>query len=253
MAFRLADAAVDVLRPGDSTVKVLNPMRRMTFVIALCALTTAGSVLAQTGTSSTQTAPTQTSTQAPPPTQTPPPKPTPTPTAGQKPAPTPTPPPRPVLPFPEGAKIAYIDLALIVDQSQLGKDGRAAMSVLNEKLTAGLTDKQKAIVALQDQIKAQQNVVAESKLQEMVRNLERLQREAQFAQQDAQVQVDQLNQELIKNLQDKVLPIVEQVRKDRDLHIIFVLGENSNIAAAHGGLDLTMEVVKRLDAATIKK
>lgn len=246
--FRLADAAADALRPGDSTVKVLNPMRRMTFVFALCALMTAGSVLAQAGT---------TPQTAPPPAQTPPPKPTPTPAppAGQKPAatPTPAPTPRPVLPFPEGAKLAYIDLALIVDQSALGKQGRAAMTALNEKLTAGLTDKQKAIVALQDQIKTQQNVVAEPKLQEMVRNLERMQREAQFAQQDAQVQVDQLNQELIKNLQDKVLPIVERVRKDKDLWIIFVLGENSNIAAAHGGLDLTMEVVKLLDAETSKK
>lgn len=228
-------------------------MRRMTFVFALCALMTAGSVLAQTGTSSTQTAPPPTSTQAPPPAQTPPPKPTPTPTAGQKPAATPTPTPRPVLPFPEGAKMAFIDLAVIVDQSQLGKDGRAAMTALNDKLTAGLTTKQKEIVALQEKIKTQQNVVSESVLQGLVRELERMNREAQFAQQDAQVQVDQLNQELIKNLQDKVLPIVEAVRKDRDLWIIFVLGENSNIAAAHGGLDLTMEVVKRLDAATIKK
>ena len=225
-------------------------MRRMTFVFALCALMTAGSVFAQTGTNSTQTAP--------PPSQTPPPKPTPTPTPtptppGQKPAATPAPTPRPVLPFPPDAKLAFIDLAQIVDQSELGKQGRAAMTTLNEKLTAGLTQRQKDIVAAQEKIKAQQNVVSAPVLQQMARDLERQQREAQFAQQDAQVQVDQLNQELIKNLQDKVLPIVEAVRKDKGLWIIFVLGENSNIAAADAALDLTSEVVKRLDASTIKK
>ena len=48
-----------------------------------------------------------------------------------------------------------------------------------------------------------------------------------------------------------MLPIVEEVRMERGLWIIFALGENSNIAAAHAGLDLSGEIVKRLDA-TIK-
>ena len=32
--------------------------------------------------------------------------------------------------------------------------------------------------------------------------------------------------------------------------VVFALGENSNIAAAHAGLDLSPELVKRLDAIT---
>jgi hypothetical protein len=65
------------------------------------------------------------------------------------------------------------------------------------------------------------------------------------------VQVDQLNTELLKSFQEQVLPLVEKLREERGLWIIFALGDNSNIAAAHAGLDLSAEIVKRLDA-TIK-
>jgi outer membrane protein len=199
-------------------------MRRMTIAVAVSALLVAGSALAQT----------------PPPTQTTPPP------ATQKPTlPAPTAPPEP---FPADAKIAFIDLQRVVAESSLGKQGQESMKALNEKLSSSLAAKNKEIQSLQDQIKQQQNVVSEAKLQEMMRNLDRLQREAQFQQQDAQVQVDQLNEELLKNFQDKVLPIVEAVRKEKGLWIIFALGDNSNIAAAHAGLDLSMEIVKRLDA-----
>ena len=82
----------------------------------------------------------------------------------------------------------------------------------------------------------------------MQRELEKLQRAAQAAAEDAQLQVNNLNADLLRGFQEKVLPIVEEVRNERGLWIVFALGENSNIAAAHAGLDLSPEVVKRLDA-----
>jgi Skp family chaperone for outer membrane proteins len=100
-------------------------------------------------------------------------------------------------------------------------------------------------------MKTQQGVVSEAVFNTMAKQLDSLTREAQFKQQDAQAQVDSLNQDLLKSFQEKVLPIVEEVRKERGLWIIFALGDNSNIAAAHAGLDLSQEIVKRLDA-TIK-
>jgi outer membrane protein len=184
---------------------------------------------------------------APPPT-TPPPA-TQTPPAGQKP-PTPTPTPTPV-PFPPESKVAFIDLQAIVQQSKLGKQGRDAMQQLNDKLSADLAAKNKEIQTLQDRMKTQQRVVTEAAYNVMVKDLDRLTREAQFKQQDAQVQVDQLNQDLLQSFQQKVLPLVEKLREERGLWIIFALGDNSNIAAAHAGLDLSAEIVKRLDA-TIK-
>jgi outer membrane protein len=217
--------------------KVLTPMTRMTIALAVSSLLVAGSALAQT---------------APPPVQTPPPasqtaKPPATPQATPTPAPKPVTPPEP---FPAGAMVAYIDLQRVVADSKLGKQGHDAMQALNDKLGSDLQAKNKEIVALQDRIKQQQNIVSDAVLQGMARDLEKLQRTVQFMQQDSQVQIDQLQQQLLSGFQEKVLPIVETLRKEKGLWIVFALGDNSNIAAAHAGLDLSPEVVKRLDAIT---
>jgi outer membrane protein len=209
-------------------------MTRLTIAIAVSAVLVAGNAMAQ---STQQT--------------TPPPVTIPQTNTAQKPTvPPPAPKPTPV-PFPPEAKVAYIDLQVVVRDSKLGKTGQEAMKVLNDNLASQLAKKNKEIQALQEKMKAQQSVVSETVLNGMAKDLERLGREAQFIQQDAQVQIDQKNQELLADFQAKVLPIVEELRKEKGLWIIFALGENSNIAAAHAGLDLSEEIVKRLDA-TIK-
>jgi outer membrane protein len=209
---------------------MLTPMRRIpTIALALSALLIAGSALAQ----------------IPPPQTTPPP-------AGQaaKPpaaTPTPTATPRPVEPFPAGAMVAFVDLQHVVANSKLGKAGHDQMTALNDKLGASLATKNKEIQTLQDKIKTQQNLVNDATIQSMARDLDKATREAQFMQQDSQVQINQLNEQLLTNFQEKVLPIVEDLRKEKGLWIIFALGDNSNIAAAHAGLDLSQEIIKRLD------
>ena len=67
-------------------------------------------------------------------------------------------------------------------------------------------------------------------------------------QEDAQVQEEQMQRELLSTFQVKVLPIVEAIRNEKGLWIVFQLGDGSPIIAAHAGLDLTADVVKRLDA-----
>jgi outer membrane protein len=215
-------------------------MTRLTIAIAVSAVLVAGNAMAQT----TQTTP--------PPTQTtPPPVTIPQTNTAQKPTvPPPAPKPTPV-PFPPGAMVAYIDLQVVVRDSKLGKTGQEQMKVLNDGLATQLASHNKKIQALQEKMKAQQSVVSDTVMNGMAKELEKLGREAQFIQQDAQVQIDQKNAELLSDFQAKVLPLVEEIRKEKGLLIIFALGENSNIAAAHAGLDLSAEIVKRLDA-TIK-
>ena len=66
--------------------------------------------------------------------------------------------------------------------------------------------------------------------------------------QDLEAQLGEKNQELLQDFQAKVLPVVETMRTERGLWMIFSLSRESGIAAAHAGLDLTAELVKRLDS-----
>jgi Skp family chaperone for outer membrane proteins len=154
--------------------------------------------------------------------------------------------PAPV-PFPADSKIAFVSLQQVVAESALGKAGQKQMQDLQNKKAAEMQDRSKKIQTLQQEIQSQSGVLSQSALAAKNTELERLQREAQFAQQDAQSEVDNLNQQLLQNFKDKVLPIIEQLRTEKNLWAIFS-ADDSGVAAFHPGLDLSIELTKRLDA-----
>jgi hypothetical protein len=71
-------------------------------------------------------------------------------------------------------------------------------------------------------------------------------------QQDAQSDVNELQATLQQDFQTKLLPVLEALSNERGLHFLFS-GADAGLIWAAPGLDLTLEAVKRLDAATVKK
>jgi outer membrane protein len=217
-------------------------MRRLTLVLTICALSLAGRAYAQGG--------------APPPTQPPPTQPPPTtqqPPAGQKPTIPQTPPkppePKPLVPFPPDAKIGFVNMQSLVNDSKLGKAGQEEMKKLREKLMAPITAKQKELADLQTKMQTQQNLVAPNVFAAMQRDGERLTRELQALQETFQIEGEQKQADLIQNFSAKVQPLVEAIRNEKGLWAVWVPTNESGLYAVHPGLDLTPEVLKRLDAA----
>ena len=103
-----------------------------------------------------------------------------------------------------------MNLQVIVNESNLGKAGTDQIKKLQEKLNSQLQLKQKEIQLQSEKIKTQQGVVEERIIVGWGRDLERMQRDFQNAQQDAQVQVDQLTQDLLNNFEKQVLPVLEK-------------------------------------------
>ena len=219
-------------------------MRPMQIALTICALAVAAPAFAQGG------APPP--TQPPPTTQQPPPAGTAQPPAGQKPTipqtPAKPPEPKPVVPFPADAKIGFVDMQQLVNLSKLGKQGQDEMKKLREKLGAPITAKQKELVDLQNKIQTQQNLVAPAILAGMQRDLERGQRELQALQETFQIESEQKQADLIQNFSSKVQPLVEAIRNEKGLWAVWVPTNESGLYAVHPGLDLTPEVLKRLDA-----
>ncbi|MEO7190659.1 MAG: OmpH family outer membrane protein [Vicinamibacterales bacterium] len=160
---------------------------------------------------------------------------------------TPTPPAAPV-PFPADAKIGFVNMQLIVAQSQLGKSGQDRMKELNDKKSTELTGLNKQIQTLQQEVQTGANVLSAAVLGQKNTELDKLTREVQFRQEQAQVDIQNLNDQLLDEFSQKVLPIVEQIRAEKNLWVVFALGDGTGVAAVHAGLDLSSEVVKRLDA-----
>lgn len=175
--------------------------------------------------------------QTPPPVQTPPP---------QKPTvPPPAPAPQPVA-FPADAKIAFVNFPQVVERSAHGKSGMKELEDLTTKKNAEIADKNKQIAALQDKIKAQQSVAKPEVLAGMAKEIDKLNFELQYMQKQAQSDLEDLRERLLDTFQKKVLPIVEEIRKERNLWVVFSTAD-SGPAAINPGLDITAEVIKRLD------
>ncbi len=171
-------------------------------------------------------------------------------TPTQKPATPPvTPPvaqPQPPKPFPEGAKIAYCSLNEISQGSKAGQAAAAQLKALNDKKVKEIDDKQKQIQASQTLL--QSPSLAEDKRAGLQRDVDRGNTELQRLQQDAQAEVQELNNELQQKFLSQVNPIIQQVATEKGLQMIF-LREESGLYWSDPALNLSAEIIKRLDGA----
>jgi outer membrane protein len=183
----------------------------------------------------------QTPAATPPAAQTPPSDPKPTPPASQT-APTATP-----KPFPEGAKIAYISLQYIASNSVEGKAATAKIQEFTKKKTAELADKQKALEALRNKLLQGGTVMSDQARNQMEKDIEKMNRELQYAQQDAQAEQTQLTNELQQDFQTRLNPIIDAVAQEKGLHMVLSI-DDSGAVWVNTGLNLSADVMRRLDA-----
>ena len=160
--------------------------------------------------------------------------------------------PQPPVAFPADAKIAFIDVNQVAGTSAAGKDASKKLSDLNNKKLAELNDKNKQLQALTTKRDTGGAVLNESARATIDKEIDKLQRDIQFAQTNAQAEVQDLTNELQAEFQRRLIPIIEDVAKEKGLHAVFSIAD-SGAAYVHPGLNISEEVVKRLDAAAAKK
>ena len=170
------------------------------------------------------------------------------PPAAVAPAPAPTPAPKPPAPFPEGAKFAFIDIPAGARNSAEGKAATAKLDDLLKKKNAELLAKNNSLKAMQDKLNAGGSVMSDQARGQLEKDIEKAQRDLQFAQQDAQTEVTDMTNQLQGDFQEKLNPVIEQLRMDKGLLMIFSI-RDSGVVSAEPGLDLSLEVIKRFDAA----
>jgi outer membrane protein len=177
--------------------------------------------------------------------QQPPPKPT-VPPAQTTPAPAPAPAAAPK-PFPEGSKVAFVVLQRIVNESAEGKAASGQIQAFQQKKANELTDKNKQVQALQQKLEKEGAVLSASAVGDLQKQVEKLNVEIQRFTQDAQQEITDLQNALQAQFQQKIDPILAQVGQEKGLHFIFN-GPDSGLVWADLGLDISGEVIKKLDA-----
>ena len=171
--------------------------------------------------------------------------PKPAPPAAAQPA---APPPAPPAPFPQGAKVAYVNLQAVAQLSVEGKAANAKVQALTQKKQAEIADKTKALQASQQKLQTGGSVMNDQARGTLEKEIDRQTRELERLQQDAQADLNELQQELQAEFQKKMFPVLQQLSIEKGLHLLLNVPSETVIWGADG-LDLTLEAVKKLDGA----
>src|SRR6185295_12166597 len=161
-------------------------------------------------------------------------------------APTPAPPAQPPAPFPAGAKIAFFQPEVVFQNSTEGKAALARVQALVQKKQTENADKAKQLQANQQKLQTSGSVMNEAARSQLEKEIERQQKDAERFQQDAQAEINELQQEVQNDFVKKLQPILDALALEKGLHLVFNAGQ-SGISWAAPGLDLTPDVIKRLD------
>ena len=160
-----------------------------------------------------------------------------------------TPPAAPV-PFPAGAKVAYVNLQQIANQSAEGKSLTAKVQALMQKKQNDAATKSKQLADAQAKLAQSGALMSEAARTALEKDIERMNVEGQRFQQDAQTEINEMSQSLQGEFQQKLFPILDSLVKEHDLHLLLSAAD-AGIVAGNAGVDLTLEAVRKLDDRTL--
>src|SRR3954470_15637135 len=155
-------------------------------------------------------------------------------------------PPQPPVPFPQDAKYAFVDVQAIASSSTAGKEASKRLQALTEKKQTEIGDKSKQLQAMTTKRDTSAGVMNDAARGQLDKDIDKLQRDIQFSNSNAQAELQDLQNELQGDFQKKLVPIIEELAKEKGLYMIFTA--ESGFAYVHPGLNLSDEVIKRLDA-----
>jgi len=157
--------------------------------------------------------------------------------------------PTPPRPFPEGAKIAFVVLQRIANESTEGKAATTKIQALQQKKAAELNEKNKQLQGLQQKLEKEGSVLATTAQADIQKQIERIQVDIQRFTQDAQQEISELQNQLQQQFETRVQPVIAKIAEEKGLHYVFN-GPDAALVWADPGLDISADVIKRLDGAS---
>jgi outer membrane protein len=145
-------------------------------------------------------------------------------------------------------RMAFVDLQRIAAESTEGKVASGKVQALTQKKSAELADKTKALQANEQKIQQGGAVLSADARAQAQKEVDRLTVEIDRFQQDANAEVQELQQQLQADFQEKLRPVLDGVVKELGVGLLFSAGDAGAIFI-DPSLDITGEVIKRFDVA----
>lgn len=147
----------------------------------------------------------------------------------------------------EGGKLATINSQEVLEKSAEGMKAIAQLQAADKKIGDQIARIDDQIKQLQGRLTAQRLTLTAEAAAGIQADIQRRQTERQRAVEDASRSMQELQATTLTRIQADLMPVIEQLRKDKGLDLIFDVAKPGIVYFAPT-LDLTAEVVRRYDA-----
>jgi len=152
------------------------------------------------------------------------------------------------LPAAAQTKIAVIDVQRVVSESDPGKESLISLQKLQEEKIAAGQSLQEEFNAMREQINKQRMTLSEERLAELTRAMEDKEIALRRFQDDATRELDEARRTALGRLEERIMPVIDEVGRERGLTLIFNKYQ-SGLVYADEAVDITDDVIRRFNTA----
>lgn len=149
-------------------------------------------------------------------------------------------------------KVAVIDSQKTFESSVEGKKALNLLREKEQKIKDELAKLDSQARALETKLNTQKLTLSFEAQQQLALDLESIRTKRRRVEEDSTKEFRQLQFRLISKVRSEVLPIIENVAKEKGFAIVFDLSA-TGVAYFHPDFDLTEEVIKRYNASQATK
>jgi outer membrane protein len=152
------------------------------------------------------------------------------------------------LPAVAQSKVAVIDVQRVVSESDPGKQAIQKLKGISDAKVQEGQNLQQELATLQEQFNKQRFTVSEERLAEMQKELEDKNIAIRRFEDDAKRELDDARRRELGGLEERILPIINQLGQEQGITVIFNKFQ-SGLVYADEAVDITDEVIRRFNTA----
>jgi outer membrane protein len=152
------------------------------------------------------------------------------------------------LPAAAQSKVAVIDVQRVVAESDPGKEAIQKLKAISDAKIQEGQAMQQEMATLQDQYNKQRFTVSEERMAEMSKELEDKNIVIRRFEDDAKRELDEVRRRELGGLEERILPIINQIGMEEGITLIFNKFQ-SGLVYADEAVDITDDVIRRFNTA----
>ena len=152
------------------------------------------------------------------------------------------------LPAAAQSRVAVIDVQRVVAESDPGKEAIQKLKAISDAKIQEGQAMQQEMATLQDQYNKQRFTVSEARMAEMSKELEDKGIAIRRFEDDAKRELDEVRRRELGGLEERILPIINQIGMEEGITLIFNKFQ-SGLVYADEAVDITDDVIRRFNTA----